>query len=169
MSVEPVPSDRAPRALRLAEAARTPCKPVESVPHKAGRRCANIPALGTGNEVPMQSEGIPNPLLAEAAKVYRQGVEDRGVWLYAIQADGDDGPIKIGVTNWPATRIVTLQQGNAAKLRGLAAWPAMREEERMLHAEFAHARIRGEWFRPVPELVERVLLLGGFFDDWTTS
>jgi hypothetical protein len=116
----------------------------------------------------MQSEGIPNPLLAEAVKVYRQSVEDRGVWLYAIQADGDDGPIKIGVTNWPATRIVTLQQGNAAELRGLAAWPALREEERMLHAEFAHARIRGEWFRPIPELVERVMLLGGFFDDWTT-
>ena len=31
-----------------------------------------------------------------------------------------------------------------------------REAEWVLHRRFAHARIRGEWFRPVPELFEYI-------------
>lgn len=89
-------------------------------------------------------------------------------WAYAIQA-GEHGPVKIGVTNSPATRLTTLQQGNAETLHGIAAWRAPACEEKQIHEDFAHARIRGEWFRPVPELVDLVLLLGGYFDDWERS
>jgi len=88
------------------------------------------------------------------------------VWLYAIQM-GEAGPIKLGVTLNPAERIATLQQGNPETLHGLAAWRAMPVEEKELHEEFAYARVRGEWFRPVPELVDLVLRLGCEFDDWT--
>jgi hypothetical protein len=86
-------------------------------------------------------------------------------WIYAIQA-GENGPIKIGIATNPTERLKTLQQGNAADLRGLAAWRAPSCEERQLHREFDYARIRGEWFQPVPELVDLVLRLG-YFEDWS--
>jgi antitoxin (DNA-binding transcriptional repressor) of toxin-antitoxin stability system len=104
------------------------------------------------------------PLVAQAARMMREAA-DRLTWLYAIQA-GDDGPIKIGVTNSPSARLATLQQGNAEELHGLAAWRGLVLEEKQLHAEFDHVRIRGEWFRPAPELVEFVCALGGDFEDW---
>lgn len=88
-------------------------------------------------------------------------------WIYAIQA-GEDGPIKIGLTEGPpARRLATLQQGNPAELQGLAAWRGLKVEEKVLHEEFATARIRGEWFRPTPELVDFVLLRGADFADWS--
>lgn len=90
------------------------------------------------------------------------------VWLYAIQA-GEGGPIKIGVTMRPAERLRTLQTANADRLIGRAAWRAMPGEEQALHERFADARLRGEWFRPVPELVEYLLAEGRTFDDWTAA
>lgn len=87
-------------------------------------------------------------------------------WLYAIQA-GQEGPVKIGVTKGsPRDRLRTLQTGNHEQLRGLAAWRAYPGDEAALHERFAHARIRGEWFRPVPELLDHVLFEGCTFDDW---
>jgi len=86
-------------------------------------------------------------------------------WIYAIQA-GERGPIKIGRTENPAQRLVTLQQGNAERLRGIAAWVAVSIEEKQLHQEFADVRLHGEWFQPVCELVELVTALGGDFCDW---
>lgn len=87
------------------------------------------------------------------------------MWLYAIQA-GHSGPVKLGLAKVPAERLATLQVGNADQLRGLAAWRVDPVEERRVHEDFAHARIRGEWFRPVPELIDYVLLRGCDFDDW---
>jgi hypothetical protein len=105
---------------------------------------------------------------AEIAPIIRQFYREnshRMTWLYAIQA-GHSGPIKIGLAQCPAERMATLQTGNAEKLRGIGAWRVVPEEERWLHEDFAHARIRGEWFRPVPELVEYVTYHGSTFYDW---
>lgn len=87
------------------------------------------------------------------------------VYLYAIQ-QGENGPIKLGLAKDPRERLKTLQQGNPERLHGLAAWRALRLEERQLHEEFAADRLVGEWFRPTPELVDFVLKLGGIFEDW---
>jgi hypothetical protein len=103
-------------------------------------------------------------LVAEAARILRR--HKPTIWLYAIQA-GENGPIKIGSTRSPAQRIKTLQTGNAETLRGIAAWRGYSFCEGQLHEEYAYARLRGEWFEPVPELVEMVLALGGDFEDWT--
>lgn len=105
-------------------------------------------------------------VLAAASRLWNAAIRrDPGQYVYAIQA-GENGPIKIGITTWPADRILTLQQGNAEELRGIAAWPSLPVEEKDIHREFAYARIRGEWFHPVPDLVEMVLAMGGLFCDW---
>ena len=105
--------------------------------------------------------------LTEAAPIYRAALATaEPIFAYAIQA-GEDGPIKIGLAKRPAQRLRTLQTANAEHLRGLAAWRVLPFEERDIHAEYAYARIRGEWFKPVPELVEFVTMAGGDFDDWT--
>jgi hypothetical protein len=114
----------------------------------------------------MSAQPVNALTLAEAARIMREALRRHSfLWMYAIQA-GEDGPIKLGVTRKPSDRLATLQVGNAAELRGLAAWRILPLEEKQIHDEYAYARIRGEWFRPVPELVEFVLLAGREFEDW---
>lgn len=114
----------------------------------------------------MHRQPTVSPLLAQAARVYREAMQREGIWLYAIQAGDESGPIKIGITNHPPTRLATLQQGNPYVLRGIAAWPGLRVDEKILHEEFADLRMQGEWFRCTPYLLEQVLLLGGYYEDW---
>lgn len=77
------------------------------------------------------------------------------MWVYFIQA-GDSGPIKIGSSNSPTTRLSELQIGSALDLRLLRQLPGTADDERALHARFAAHRIRGEWFEPSPEVLEEV-------------
>jgi hypothetical protein len=72
-------------------------------------------------------------------------------WVYFVQ-QGTDGPIKIGYSKDPVKRFVSLQTGSAVKHRYLGNAPGSREKERELHARFHGAHLRGEWYRPVPEL-----------------
>lgn len=76
--------------------------------------------------------------------------------VYFIQA-GAGGPIKIGFTNYlPSIRISVLQPMNAETLVLLGEMPAPRgrDDEADIHAKFAQHRIRNEWFRPAPEILE---------------
>lgn len=74
--------------------------------------------------------------------------------VYFVQ-EADNGAIKIGYADWPKKRLKELQVGNPRELRiiGLLLTDDHREESRM-HRRFAAHRLRGEWFRPAPELVE---------------
>lgn len=102
--------------------------------------------------------------LATAARIYREAARHRSrTWLYAIQA-GHSGPIKLGLAKNPAERLKTLQTANADTLRPLGAWAVFADEEKLLHAEFDHARLRGEWFRPEPELLETIRALAAYWD-----
>ena len=85
--------------------------------------------------------------------------DPRGTWLYFLQA-GFDGPIKIGLTHRVRRRRMALQVANATPLTLLVDVPGTAAEERRLHDRFGAARIRGEWFRPTPELLELVEALG---------
>lgn len=108
-----------------------------------------------------------SPFLKAALPLWRAALAKADpLWMYAIQA-GEGGPVKLGVTVSPRTRIATLQTANAAELIGLAAWRILPCEEKQIHEEFAHAHIRGEWFEPTPGLVDFVLRFGGDFEDWT--
>lgn len=73
---------------------------------------------------------------------------------------GNSGPIKIGSAFNPVYRVKSLQTGNPQRLYLRAVVvekPAYRQVlERPLHELFEDYRIRGEWFRPVPELLQLI-------------
>ena len=75
-------------------------------------------------------------------------VEREDIVIYFIQC-GENGPIKIGYTdNGVETRMAQLQTGCPYELRLLWVYTGNDLTESQLHKEFAHERIRGEWFRP---------------------
>jgi hypothetical protein len=71
--------------------------------------------------------------------------------IYFVQAAS--GPIKIGFTdNW-TRRKNSLQHGTYEELKKLLVMPGKLEGEQALHRLFSAHRIRGEWFRPAPEVL----------------
>jgi len=67
-----------------------------------------------------------------------------------------DGLIKIGATWDPHQRLRDLQVGSSEQLTLLAVMPGDTATEAHLHRAFAHPRVRGEWFRPTPELLRLI-------------
>lgn len=82
--------------------------------------------------------------------------------IYAIQMPlpcGCAGPIKIGITHDVAARLRTLQVGSPYELTLLATVDGTVADEAALHLRLARDRMRGEWFRPTPEVIAVVGLL----------
>ncbi len=69
--------------------------------------------------------------------------------VYFAQREAD-GLIKIG---W--SRSVKLRM-SAIRAKVIGAVPGERAEEKVVHAKFAHLRVKGEWFRPGEELLEYI-------------
>lgn len=105
------------------------------------------------------------PLLRELAKA--NGAV--GVWrdaqratkattgfVYFVREVGEDGPVKIGWARDPAVRFRGLQGGNPRGLRLLGYKRGTIADEHALHRRFRDALIRGEWFRPVPDILAEV-------------
>jgi hypothetical protein len=83
------------------------------------------------------------------------------VTVYFIQ-EGRGGPIKIGVTErCPLKRLADMQTGCPKELRLLGQTEGDRHKETELHHVFREHWIRGEWFRPHPEVLEFVRALHG--------
>ena len=79
--------------------------------------------------------------------------------VYFIRREGD-GAIKIGWTgSVHGTRMGGLQVGSVEVLTLVATIPGSQEVERQWHSRFAYANIRGEWFKPVPELLDAIAYL----------
>lgn len=83
---------------------------------------------------------------------------------YFIQAV-DGGPIKIGRSRdgGQALRLTSLQIGNPSWL--MITHTLEGDHEKELHDRFASARLVGEWFAPVQELVELARALPPSSDD----
>lgn len=83
------------------------------------------------------------------------GEGDRVGYVYGIS---DGSAIKIGWSAGHPTsyngRLSQLQTASAAELQLVGAVVGTQLDERSLHRRFAEHRIRGEWFRHVPEIVE---------------
>lgn len=72
--------------------------------------------------------------------------------VYFMQA-ATGGPIKIGCSDSPETRLTQLQTGCPFKLQIIGVIPAAgRKVEAQLHAHFAAIRSHGEWYEPTREL-----------------
>lgn len=75
--------------------------------------------------------------------------------VYFVQ--GETIPlIKIGIAKNFGLRFSSLQTGSPDTLRILAVIPGSREKEIELHKRFSRLRVRGEWFRPEPELLNYI-------------
>lgn len=87
--------------------------------------------------------------------------ETTTIYVYFIQC-GRNGPIKIGTAWNPIKRLRTLQCCNHRRLSLRAAFvdkvPTL---EFRLHDLFVDARIRNEWFRPTPDILD--------FIEWLNS
>jgi len=72
--------------------------------------------------------------------------------VYFIQDEG--GEIKIGYSDGnPYLRLNAFRTGNPRDLKLLVSVPGGAAEEKALHERFASLRMRGEWFRPDPQLL----------------
>lgn len=80
---------------------------------------------------------------------------DEPQFVYFIQA-GLRGPIKIGWSSNVKQRMTSAQVDNHEELRLRVTAPGGPQIEARLHVVFNAAWIRGEWFHPVPELLELI-------------
>lgn len=78
--------------------------------------------------------------------------ERRGPFVYFVQAHS--GRIKIGRSVNPVVRLGALRSGSPEPLFLLGVMLGDFADERALHARFRACRISGEWFSPVPKLLE---------------
>ena len=66
------------------------------------------------------------------------------------------GLVKIGISNDVDARRDTLEHACGVPLDLLAVFPGDERYEQPLHLAFAHVRQRGEWFLPMPEIIDLV-------------
>lgn len=78
--------------------------------------------------------------------------------VYFLQ-EGGTGAIKIGVAMDVRARVRGLTSGTPHQLVVLVAIDGDRSVERTTHRRFRQACIRGEWFRPIPELLAYIQTL----------
>lgn len=81
---------------------------------------------------------------------------DRSVY-FLRRADGV-GPIKIGCSIFTERRLAEVSQWSPEPLELLARVPGSPADERVLHKQFAAARLHHEWFDPVPALLSFIAL-----------
>lgn len=80
---------------------------------------------------------------------------DGAMKVYFVRESGT-GAIKIGTSKQLSKRLTELSRILPYAIDLLATIDGGREAEWTLHNRFRHARIRGEWFRPVPELLAHI-------------
>jgi transcriptional regulator with XRE-family HTH domain len=80
--------------------------------------------------------------------------------IYVIQ-QGRSGPLKIGTSFDPESRMRTLQTGVIDGLTLLHQFDGDEQIERQLHARFNQYRLAGEWFSPSSEILNWVRSIGG--------
>ncbi len=81
--------------------------------------------------------------------------EIRTGWVYFLQAEGG-GNIKIGYASRVCNRIPDIRAASPVWLEFRGAFPGSMSEETVLHRFFAEHRLHGEWFLPVPRLLDLI-------------
>jgi hypothetical protein len=96
----------------------------------------------------------------------RNAVQTKGDMVSRVYFVRDMGTkdIKIGVSVDPQGRLDSMRVGHPGRLELLGSIPGFPGDERHLHRQFRRLRVRGEWFREDPSLLEEIeyLLARGF-------
>lgn len=86
-------------------------------------------------------------------------------YVYFIKPVGMDGPVKIGTSNKPRSRLAQIAAWSPFHLEIAAMIDGGLELERRLHARFAHLHHHLEWFNASPEIDEVIEAINrGDFD-----
>lgn len=88
--------------------------------------------------------------------------------LYFMKPVGLEGPIKIGCSSLPDTRLEFYAGYSPIPLEIVGIVAGTIDDERFLHSRFAHLRSHREWFHSTPELREAVagLIALGSVAEW---
>lgn len=73
--------------------------------------------------------------------------------IYFIAPVGG-GLVKIGISIKPRSRLTQLRNSSPIPLEMLACAVGSTNDERKLHRIFLGAHVHGEWFRPIPEILD---------------
>ena len=76
----------------------------------------------------------------------------------------EEGYVKIGTATSARARLDGLQTAHRQELRIIVTTPGGHATETELQRRFKHAHVRGEWFRPTPDLVAFINHLGTGLD-----
>lgn len=72
--------------------------------------------------------------------------------IYFIRPVGKLGPVKIGCSVGPKSRLIAMQAWSPVRLQLVASCPGWNAHEQMIHAKFISSRAHGEWFEWSSEL-----------------
>jgi hypothetical protein len=116
------------------------------------------PAAQGWTRVFVTSEGVYRLAVhyAKLGKLPRKG-RPLGSSVYYVRMVNADGFIKIGVATSPESRLANMQVGSPYELELMHSEPGDETLEAQLHARFQHLHVRGEWFRPDPDLVNFII------------
>lgn len=108
-------------------------------------------------EVSMSTNTRKRESRERARDRYRAGIDPahRQSVIYFLQSE-NGGHVKIGHAEDLAKRVCNLQTSRPDTLIVLASVPGTVGDERALHAAFADHRDKGEWFQPVPALMDLI-------------
>jgi transposase-like protein len=73
--------------------------------------------------------------------------------VYFLRPIGQLGPVKIGCSKFPESRLDTFTIWSPQRLELVCSVPGTHKDERTLHAMFAKHRVHGEWFGASKELL----------------
>lgn len=102
-------------------------------------------------EIAMASGNIPKYTPEE--KIVLAKAVMGTTWIYFI-ACPENGLVKIGQAKNIEKRLSSLRTSSPVEIRLAAAVRFVPECEQWMHAAFRHLRVKGEWFRAEPELIE---------------
>lgn len=146
-AIEPAP------VVIMAPATFTPIDALEDIDvpvvHRVGERARGEPRADAGLRRESAAENPPPPPREMG------GRRDRKKFLYFVQ-EMTNGPVKIGVSAAPLTRLSSLQVSNPRQLKMLGIRPGSHADEIDLHRRLAEHRIRGEWFNPAAEVLAAI-------------
>lgn len=86
-----------------------------------------------------------------------------GKRVYFLRPKGQAGPIKIGCSAKPISRLRAVEIWSPVELELIGSVPGSHNSETAIHYHFGDLRLHGEWFTATPELlafVDETLALG---------